>query len=140
MRLSFLRAQQARQKLVARNSINIGIMTEENGNSLARPPHRRRPLRENKNNVSALRQWLNIIFMVGAVIGVILYFALADQTVGIIIILISMVFKSSLYLLMHKALIEFQEMAHLRLMVFKVTEILEYQIPYRANTKKYHVA
>lgn len=68
-------------------------MTEENGNSLARPPHRRRPLRENKNNISALRQWLNIIFMVGAVIGVILYFALADQTVGIIIILISMVFK-----------------------------------------------
>ena len=93
MRLSFLRAQQARQKLVARNSINTGIMTEENGNSLARPPHRRRPLRENKNNVSALRQWLNIIFMVRAVIGVILYFALADQTVGIIIILISMVFK-----------------------------------------------
>ncbi|PIK19125.1 hypothetical protein CTI16_04630 [Prevotella intermedia] len=68
-------------------------MTEENGNSLACPPHRRRPLRENKKNVSALRQWLNIIFMVGAVIGVILYFALADQTVGIIIILISMVFK-----------------------------------------------
>ena len=31
--------------------------------------------------------------MVGAVIGVILYFALADQTIGIIIILISMVFK-----------------------------------------------
>lgn len=93
MRLSFLRAQQARQKLVARNSINIGIMTEENGNSLARPPHCRRPLRENKNKVSALRQWLNIIFMVGAVIGVILYFALADQTIGIIIILISMVFK-----------------------------------------------
>ena len=68
-------------------------MTEENGNSLARPPQRRRPLRENKNNVPALRQWLNIIFMVGAVIGVILYFALADQTIGIIIILISMVFK-----------------------------------------------
>lgn len=68
-------------------------MTEENGNSLARPPHRRRPLIENKNKVPALRQWLNIIFMVGAVIGVILYFALADQTIGIIIILISMVFK-----------------------------------------------
>lgn len=68
-------------------------MTEENGNNLARPPHRRRPLRENKNKVPALRQWLNIIFMVGAVIGVILYFALADQTIGIIIILISMVFK-----------------------------------------------
>lgn len=32
-------------------------------------------------------------FMVGAVIGVIFYFALTDQTIGIIIILSSMVFK-----------------------------------------------
>ena len=65
-------------------------MTEENESNLVRPPHRRRPLRENKNKVSALRQWLNIIFMVGAVIGVIFYFALTDQTIGI---LSSMVFK-----------------------------------------------
>ena len=93
MRLSFLRAQQARQKLVARNSINTGIMTEENGNSLARPPHRRRPLRENKNNVSALRQWLNIIFMLGAVVGVIVYFLADLTTTGTIIILVAMVFK-----------------------------------------------
>ena len=70
-------------------------MTEENESNLVRPSHRRRPLRENKNKVSALRQWLNIIFMVGAVIGVIFYFALTetDQTIGIIIILSSMVFK-----------------------------------------------
>ena len=57
-------------------------MTEENESNLVRPSHRRRPLREN-----------NIIFMVGAVIGVIFYFALTDQTIGIIIILSSMVFK-----------------------------------------------
>lgn len=68
-------------------------MTEENESNLVRPSHRRRPLRENKNKVSALRQWLNIIFMLGAVIGVIFYFALTDQTIGIIIILSSMVFK-----------------------------------------------
>ena len=56
-------------------------MAEENESNLVRPHHNRRPLRENKNKVSALRQWLNIIFMVGAVIGVIFYFALADQTI-----------------------------------------------------------
>ena len=68
-------------------------MTEENESNLVRPSHRRRPLREKNNEVSALPQWLNIIFMVGAVIGVIFYFALTDQTIGIIIILSSMVFK-----------------------------------------------
>ena len=68
-------------------------MAEENESNLVRHHHNRRPLRENKNKVSALRQWLTIIFMVGAVIGVIFYFALADHTIGIIIILSSMVFK-----------------------------------------------
>ena len=48
-------------------------MTEENGNSIVRPPHNRRTLRENKPRVSSLRQWLNIIFMIGALIGLILY-------------------------------------------------------------------
>ncbi len=48
-------------------------MAEENESNLVRPHHNRRPLRENKNKVSELRQWLNIIFMVGAVIGVVFY-------------------------------------------------------------------
>ncbi len=39
-----------------------------------------------------LRQWLNIIFMIGAVVGMALYF-FADKTVGTIIILCAMVFK-----------------------------------------------
>lgn len=68
-------------------------MTEENGNSIVRPSHNRRTLRENKPRVSSLRQWLNIIFMIGALIGLILYLTLAEPTIGIIIILISMVFK-----------------------------------------------
>ncbi|WP_314667016.1 hypothetical protein [Prevotella aurantiaca] len=68
-------------------------MTEENGNSIVRPPHNKRTLRENKPRVSPLRQWLNIIFMIGALIGLILYLTLAEPTIGIIIILISMVFK-----------------------------------------------
>lgn len=68
-------------------------MTEENGNSIVRSPNNRRTLRENKPRVSSLRQWLNIIFMIGALIGLILYLTLAEPTIGIIIILISMVFK-----------------------------------------------
>ncbi len=39
-----------------------------------------------------LRNWLNIIFMVGAVVGVLLYF-FHDQTVGTIVVLGAMVFK-----------------------------------------------
>lgn len=40
-----------------------------------------------------VRQWLNIIFMVGAVIGVLLYLFYKPQTTGIIVILAAMVFK-----------------------------------------------
>lgn len=39
------------------------------------------------------RQWLNIIFMVGAVVGVAVYLLHTPQTLGIIIILAAMVFK-----------------------------------------------
>lgn len=40
-----------------------------------------------------IRQWLNIIFMVGAVVGVAFYLLHTPQTLGIIIILSAMVFK-----------------------------------------------
>lgn len=39
------------------------------------------------------RQWLNIIFMLGAVVGVLVYLFHTPQTLGIIIILAAMVFK-----------------------------------------------
>lgn len=39
-----------------------------------------------------LRNWLNIIFMVGAIIGVAVYL-LSDHTTGTIIVLAAMVFK-----------------------------------------------
>lgn len=39
-----------------------------------------------------LRNWLNAIFMVGALIGVVVFYW-SDNTVGTIIILASMVFK-----------------------------------------------
>lgn len=41
----------------------------------------------------ATRQWLNIIFMLGAVVGVLLYIFHTPQTLGIIVILAAMVFK-----------------------------------------------
>lgn len=39
-----------------------------------------------------LRQWLNIIFMVGAVVGMCVFY-FSNPTVGVIIILCAMVFK-----------------------------------------------
>jgi hypothetical protein len=43
-------------------------------------------------NKDKIRNWLNLIFMIGAVIGVIWYLT-KDKTVGTYIILISMCFK-----------------------------------------------
>lgn len=45
-----------------------------------------------RKNFLRLRNWLNLVFMIGAVVGVLLYF-FADQTVGTIVILVAMVFK-----------------------------------------------
>ena len=53
--------------------------------------HHRNDDKPHKSNLK-LRNWLNIIFMVGAIIGMIFYF-FADRTTGIIIILASMIFK-----------------------------------------------
>jgi hypothetical protein len=39
-----------------------------------------------------LRNWLNLIFMIGAIIGVLLYI-FHDQTTGTIVVLAAMVFK-----------------------------------------------
>lgn len=56
----------------------------------------RRHRRENtpaNDHFRSTRQWLNIIFMIGAVVGVLLYLFHTPQTLGIIIILVAMVFK-----------------------------------------------
>lgn len=45
-----------------------------------------------RDNILYLRQWLNILFMLGAVAGMCVYF-FGDNTTGTMIILISMVFK-----------------------------------------------
>ena len=62
-------------------------------NSTARRPERRRHKRETEDRFLPIRQWLNIIFMLGALVGVIVYFLTDNTTTGTIIILVSMVFK-----------------------------------------------
>lgn len=46
-----------------------------------------------KDQFLAIRQWLNIIFMVCAIVGVVLYVTHTPQTLGIIVVLMAMVFK-----------------------------------------------
>lgn len=53
----------------------------------------RRRKQEINDRFLPIRQWLNIIFMVGAVVGVAVYLLADTNTPGIIIILASMVFK-----------------------------------------------
>lgn len=48
---------------------------------------------QQKDRFRTLRQWLNIIFMLGAITGVIVWYATDATNTGIIIILASMVFK-----------------------------------------------
>lgn len=67
-------------------------MNEQNNESVAQPPrHNHRQPREH-TRIDYIRQWLNIIFMLGAVVGVIFYF-LSDSNTGVIILLTAIVFK-----------------------------------------------
>lgn len=65
----------------------------ENQNSTVRRPDHRMYRQERKDRFLYIRQWLNIIFMLGAVVGVIVYFLADLTTTGTIIILVAMVFK-----------------------------------------------
>ena len=65
----------------------------ENQNSTVRRPDHRMHRQERKDRFLYIRQWLNIIFMLGAVICVIVYFLADLTTTGTIIILVAMVFK-----------------------------------------------
>ncbi|WP_077196717.1 hypothetical protein [Prevotella ihumii] len=68
-------------------------MNQELQNSTARPPRRRMNENPKTDRFKMLRWWLNVIFMLGAVVGVTLYLTLDNQNTGIIVILVSMVFK-----------------------------------------------
>lgn len=63
-------------------------MGEEQG---LKHPHKRR-LEEPKNTLFKVRNILNTIFIIGAIIGVAMYYA-SNRTVGTIVILSSIVFK-----------------------------------------------
>lgn len=62
-------------------------------NSTARRPDHRLHRQEPKDRFLPIRQKLNIIFMLGAIVGVAIYFLSESTTTGIIIILAAMVFK-----------------------------------------------
>ena len=62
-------------------------------NSTARRPDHRIHRHEPAARFLHIRQWLNIIFMLGAVVGVAVYFLADTTTVGTVIILAAMVFK-----------------------------------------------
>lgn len=55
------------------------------------PTHHQRD-EQNTDRLLPVRNILNLIFMVGAIIGVALYF-FSNKTVGIVVILCAMVFK-----------------------------------------------
>lgn len=67
-------------------------MNEQNNESVAQPPRRNHRQPREHNHIDYIRQWLNIIFMLGAVVGVIFYF-LSDSNTGVIILLTAIVFK-----------------------------------------------
>lgn len=67
-------------------------MNEQNNESVAQPPRRNHRQPREQNRIDYIRQWLNIIFMLGAVVGVIFYF-LSDSNTGVIILLAAIVFK-----------------------------------------------
>lgn len=68
-------------------------MIEESQRSTAHRPDHRINKQKPADRYKTLRQWLNIIFMIGAIVGVIFYLTSGNQNTGIIIILASMVFK-----------------------------------------------
>ena len=48
---------------------------------------------EKEDRFRATRQWLNIIFMIGAIAGVVVYLTQPNQNLGTIIVLIAMFLK-----------------------------------------------
>ena len=67
--------------------------THDDSLSMAQRPVRRHKRLPDDDKYFTLRNILNIIFMLGAIVGVIFYFTADDNTVGTIIILAAMTFK-----------------------------------------------
>lgn len=54
-------------------------MNEQNNESVAQPPRRNHRQPREHTRIDYIRQWFNIIFMLGAVVGVIFLFSLRQQ-------------------------------------------------------------
>lgn len=67
-------------------------MTEQNNNPTTPRAPRQHKAPKAHTLTDYVRQWLNIIFMLGAVVGVIIYLV-SDRTIGTIIVLAAIVFK-----------------------------------------------
>lgn len=67
-------------------------MNEQNINSDVQRPRREHCEPRQHTRIDYIRQWLNIIFMLGAVVGVIVYLV-SDHNTGILIVLGAIVFK-----------------------------------------------
>lgn len=65
----------------------------ETENQYLQKRHHREKASGKDDHFRNVRQWLNIVFMIGAVVGVAVYVLHTPQTLGIIIILVAMVFK-----------------------------------------------
>ncbi|MDR0186056.1 hypothetical protein ETF27_08030 [Prevotella brunnea] len=68
-------------------------MADEIQNSTASRPQHRTRIQKPQDRFLKIRQWLNSIFMLGAIVGVILYIMPQYERLGTIVILASMVFK-----------------------------------------------
>lgn len=76
---------------ITKQDANITPQTEQENESIG-IPHRHRGEAQPQKRFLRLRNWLNIIFMVGAIIGMLTY-TFAGQLIGTIIIICAMLFK-----------------------------------------------
>lgn len=68
------------------------MTTEDMRNPIGERSSRGRHTKPARDSIMCLRQWLNAIFMIGAIVGMGIYF-FSDEFSGTIVILVSMAFK-----------------------------------------------
>lgn len=76
---------------IAKQDVNITPQTEQENESTS-IPRRHRGETQPQKRFLRLRNWLNIIFMLGAIVGMLTY-TFAGQLIGTIIIICAMLFK-----------------------------------------------
>lgn len=76
---------------ITKQGVNITPQTEQENESTS-IPRRHRGETQPQKRFLRLRNWLNIIFMLGAIVGMLTY-TFAGQLIGTIIIICAMLFK-----------------------------------------------